>query len=107
MNGVTFGLSISDARQTYIAVTISKDEFVEYGQPLYWVKGEGYTVTAKYPHFPNVAGVYSGEEIYGMRCAETREAFRGIFVLVQGLVPRPFKIEALERDNMLDPLFVN
>ena len=107
MNGVTFGLSISDARQTYIAVTISKDEFVEYGQPLYWVEDEGYTVTTNYPHFPNIAGVYVGEEIYGMRCAETREAFRGIFVLVKGMVPRPVKIEALERDKMAYPLFVN
>jgi len=103
MSGVTFGLSISDVRQKWIAVTISRDEFVEYGQPLYWVEGEGYTVTSKYPHCMNVAGVYFGEEIYGMRCAETGEGFRGIFVLVQGLVPQPPKIEALEIRR--DPLF--
>ena len=107
MNGVTFGLSISDSKQTCIAATISKDETVEYGQPLYWVEGEGYTVTTKYPHWPNIAGVYFGEEIYGMRCAETREGFRGIFILVQGLAPRPAKIEASEREKMIDPLFVN
>jgi hypothetical protein len=107
MNGVTFGLSISDRKQTYIAVTISKDEPVEYGQPLYWVESEGYTVTTKYPHFPNIAGVYFGDEIYGMRCAATREGFRGIFVLVNGLVPQPVKIKVLELENMDDPLFVN
>ena len=105
MNGVTFGLSISDTRQTYIAVTIRKDEIVEHGQPLYWVEGEGYTVSTSYPHCENLAGVYFGDEIYGMRPAETREGFRGIFVLVKGMSPLPVKIEALELEKMRDPLF--
>jgi len=107
MNGVTPGLSISDMRQTFIAVTISKDEFAEYGQPLYWIDGEGYTVTTKYPHCMNMAGIYFGDEIYGMRCAETREGFRGIFILVRGLVPQPVKIHVLEEKTSIDTLFSN
>ena len=107
-NGIAFGLSISDARQTYIAVTIDKKEFAEYGQPLYWVEGEGYTVSTSYPHCSNMAGVYFGEELFGMRCAETRETFRGIFVLVQGIIPQPVKIqEPKSKIDIVDPVFLN
>lgn len=90
MSDIIAGLTIGDMKQQWVAVWIDTKERPEYGQPLWWCEDKGYVVTTKYPHCMNMAGVYFGDELFGLKVAGAQDgSFRGVFVLVRGLTAVP------------------